>query len=142
MDTARQIVSCESCVKKVVRKNNLYVVPPLWIFDCGGDRSRSPAESAPVDRLDGRTHLAPVAYPPADTRSVDVARSHCGWSRLVYTAISGDRCTEHCRDALFTLDRTGLLAAVAARRTVAPFRRVPPAPNKRTVCLETPCQTV
>ena len=77
--------------------------------------------------LDGRTHLAPVANPPADTRSVDVARSHGGWSRLVYTAVSGDRCAEHCRDALFTLHRTSLLAAVAACRAVTPFRRVPPA---------------
>ena len=99
----------------------------LQIFDCGVGGVASIAQhGVGAYGLDIRTHLAPVAYPPAYTRSVDVAGSHGGWSRLVDTAVSGDRCAEHRRDALFTLDRAGLLAAVAARRTFTPFRRIPP----------------
>jgi len=72
------------------------------------------------------THLAPVAYPPANTRSVNVARAHGGWSRLVDTAISADRYAKHCWDALLTLNCARLLATVTARRTFTPIGHVPP----------------
>jgi len=38
-----------------------------------------------------RTHLAPIAYPPADTGSITVARAHGGWSWFMDTPVGGDR---------------------------------------------------
>ena len=75
--------------------------------------------------MGGLSHLAPVAYPPTDTRPVDVTGAHGGWPWLVHATVGADGNVEHCRDALPTFDCASLLAAVTARRTFTPLRRIP-----------------